>query len=154
MNKIEWNYYNKFNELNNKWLPDYGEGENAGMQAVTAVNKLVYKWYNDGDVFDNTGLLTGWCNDLSSYANWLNIYVDGCSEILCRIFSAITEDDYEKLLKDLADLVLNENFLNELIAKYNGTIGSIYKCEGLFKFNEYEEDEEDWYEEDEEEEDE
>ena len=62
----KWSYFNKFKELNNKYLPDMGEGETKATQVVTAVTKLVYKWYNDGDVYDNTYMMKGWCNDLSS----------------------------------------------------------------------------------------
>ena len=70
---VDWSYYDKpeFKAINSEYLPARGEGETKATQIVTAVNKLVYKWYNDGDVFDNTGALSGWANDLSSYANWL-----------------------------------------------------------------------------------
>lgn len=66
---VNWNYFDKFEAITVKYMPDYGEGETIASQAVTAVNKLIYKWYNDGDVFDNTKYLEGWWNDLSSYAN-------------------------------------------------------------------------------------
>lgn len=68
---VDWEYFNKFKEINNKYLPDRDEGKTKASQVVTAVNKLIYKWYNDGDVFDNHYFLAGWWNDLSSYANWL-----------------------------------------------------------------------------------
>ena len=41
-------------ELLDKYLPDEGEGKTMATQAVTAMCKIVYRWYNDGDVFDNT----------------------------------------------------------------------------------------------------
>ena len=72
---VSWDYYNKFKDINEKYLPDEGEGDTLASQIVTAINKLVYKWYNDGDVFDNVNSgLQGWANDLSSYANWLDKY--------------------------------------------------------------------------------
>ena len=37
-----------------KYLPNRGDGDSRGTQAATAISKLVYKWFNDGDVFDNT----------------------------------------------------------------------------------------------------
>ena len=84
---VDWDYYDRFNELNDKYLPSQGEGETEATQAITAINKLVYKWYNDGDVYDNVNSgLSGWANDLSSYANWLHKNIDGASEILERIF--------------------------------------------------------------------
>lgn len=137
MNKVDWNYYNKFEEINKKYLPDIGEGETKASQMVTAINKLVYKWYNDGDVFDNTCYLQGWCNDLSSYANWLAGHIDGAVDILDRVFDA-DEDDYERILKDLADTYLNE----EQILNYTtDKEGSIYDETGRYKFVEYEEEE-------------
>lgn len=152
MYAVEWSYYNKFEGLNNEWLPARGEGDNAGIQAVTAVNKLVYKWYNDGDVFDNTHALKGWCNDLSSYANWLAEYAKGCHDILFRINTIKNEGEYELLLKDLADLVFDEEYLKALIKEYEGEkVGSIYDCDGEFECSEYDDEEEDEYDEDEDE---
>lgn len=137
---VLWSYYNKFENVNDKYLPCRGEGDTIATQIVTAVNKLVYKWYNDGDVFDNTHGMTGWCNDLSSYANWLYKVSDSISSILCGIDHCHCDGEYEDLLKELADLTLNEKFLNQ----YNfPKSGSIYECDGPFKFEEYEEDEED-----------
>lgn len=35
-------YFRKFKKINDKYLPDYGEGNTFASQAVTAVNKLIY----------------------------------------------------------------------------------------------------------------
>lgn len=135
MNNVEWDYFDKFEGILDEYMPDRGEGETKASQAVTAINKLIYKWYNDGDVFDNTFYLKGWCNNLSSYANWLHKHGDvKIKSILERIKDAYDDDDYENILKDLADTVLNEEFLCSV---FNGDkIDSIYKCEGQFKFTE------------------
>lgn len=50
---VDWDYYNKFEEITDKYMSNQGEGDTLASQIVTAINKLVYKWYNDGDVFDN-----------------------------------------------------------------------------------------------------
>ena len=115
-----------------------GEGETRATQIVTAVTKLVYKFYNDGDVFDNTYYLEGWANDLSSYANWLYENTDA-KRILDRIEFACTEDDYTDLLADLADKLLDDEYL-ENMDKFM-KVGSIYKCDGKFKFTENYDDE-------------
>lgn len=150
---VNWRYYDKFDEISDKYLPMRGEGETKATQIVTAVSKLVYKYYNDGDVFDNTHYLSGWANDLSSYANWLYYHTD-TEAILDKIAYCITEKEYEDLLKELADKLLNEEYLAEQnkIEK----VETIYNCIGKFKFVEYEEEDyyDDYYEEDEEEEDE
>lgn len=144
---VSWNYYDKYENLIDKYMPMRGEGETKASQIVTAVNKLVYKWYNDGDVFDNTYFLSGCCNDLSDYANWLYNNTD-TKDVLLFIRDCITDGDYEDLLKNLADVLLDEEFL------YNQNklekVGSIYECIGIFEFDEnYGEDEDeeddDWY---------
>ena len=137
-----WDYYNKFDEINEKYLPVRGEGETKATQIVTAVNKLVYKWYNDGDVYDNTYYLAGWANDLSSYANWLDKYVPSISRILYGICKCLSESDYEDLLKDLTDKLFDEEFLAE--QDKLPKIGTIYECKGTFEFIEEDEEEEWW----------
>lgn len=147
---VDWGYYDKFESLIDKYMPMRGEGETKASQIVTAVNKLIYKWYNDGDVYDNTHYLNGWANDLSSYANWLYYHAD-TGNILDKITICFSEGDYEELLKELADKLLNETYLAEQDKAEK--IESIYKCIGKFKYVEFEEEEEEYdYEEDEEDE--
>ena len=110
---VDWGYYDKFLALEDKYLPERGEGETKATQIITALTKLIYKWYNDGDVFDNTHHLQGWANDLSSYANWLWEYTDA-HNILDKIAYCYTESDYENLLKELADKLYNEDFLAKM----------------------------------------
>ena len=140
---VDWSYYDKFDDIMKAYLPSKGEGETVATQIVTAVTKLVYKWYNDGDVYDNTYHLKGWANDLSSYANWLHRNTHA-SAILEGISDCICWDDYEDLLKDLADTLLVEKLLRAFNKQTKD--GSIYKCNGIFKFEEYndDEEEEDW----------
>lgn len=146
---VDWSYYDdpRFDMIDGKYLPRRGEGDNKASQIVTAVNKLVYKWYNDGDVFDNQYYLEGWANDLSDYANWLYRYVPESQDILMNIEVCKNRDDYEHLLKDLADTLLDDEDLEHYSKK--PTIGSIYNCRGPFKFVEYEEDEDEYYDEEE-----
>ena len=47
---VDWGYFNKFEDTIDKYMPSSGEGETMASQIATAINKLVYKWYNDGDV--------------------------------------------------------------------------------------------------------
>lgn len=122
-----------FEKNTEKYLPNTGEGDNKATQAVTAVTKLIYKWFNDGDVFDNNYGLEGWANDLSSYANWLSNFIEGADVILADIRSCDTEEKYEKLLEELADFMLNLD-LEELST--HEAISSIYNCDGPYKFSE------------------
>lgn len=151
----DWNEFDKFEDEIYKYMPDRGEGETKASQICTAVNKLVYKWYNDGDVYDNQYSMEGWWNDLSSYANWLaENTTEAAYRILLRIQTIWTYRQYTDLLYDLCEELLKEDYLKEQdeIAK----VGSIYDCSGPFEFvwsdddDDEEEDEDDDYEEDEE----
>ena len=140
---VSWSYYDdpKFDYIDGLYLPARGEGDTMASQIVTAVNKLIYKWYNDGDVFDTQYVMQGWANDLSSYANWLYKYVPISQRILNGIADCINDSDYEDLLKQLADNLLDA----EDLEMYNRkpAIGSIYDCDGPFAFVWQEEDDDD-----------
>lgn len=150
---VDWSDYDVYEPLMDKYLPVKGEGESKGEQLVTAVSTLVYKWYNDGDVFDNTGYLSSYGNDLSSYANWIYSNVPVVRRILDRIFDCVNGDEYEDLLWDLSEITLDDEYLDDLSKEPKE--GSIYDCDGPYQFVEYDEDEDedDYYEEDDEEED-
>ena len=137
----DWDDFDKFAGTIRKYMPLCGQGDTLASQVCTAVNKLIYKWYNDGDVFDNTHALEGWANNLSSYANWLHKHT--CEEagmILDGIADIEDEGDYEDLLYDLADLLLDEKTLERMneVEKQ----GDIYDCDGKFRFEEHYEDDE------------
>lgn len=140
---VQWSYFDKFDEVSELYLPSTGEGGTKATQLVTAISKLVYKWYNDGDVYDNTAYMDGWCNDLSSYANWIYSNYSEAQPILDMIYDVYTEAGYEHILKDLADKFLSKEFLSEENKK--GVCGSIYDTDGKFRFEDYEtEDEDEW----------
>lgn len=142
MENVQWSYFDKFDVVSDLYLPPTGEGGTKATQLVTAISRLVYRWYNDGDVYDNTASMEGWCNDLSSYANWIYNSYPEAQPILDRIYDVYTESGYEHILKDLADKFLRKEFLSEENKK--SAYGSIYEADGKFKFEDYDtEDEED-----------
>lgn len=120
--------------MEKKYLPRTGEGENMATQTVTAVCKLIYKWFNDGDVFDNTYALEGWANDLSSYANWLDSHVPEAADVLARIENVTGESDYTRLLYDLMNTTLNQGLLSTL--ETIPATDSVYDCDGPYEFKE------------------
>lgn len=133
--RVAWSYFGKFDSIIDKYIADRGEGETMASQIVAAVNKLIYKWYNDGDVYDNVhSYLAGWANDLSSYANWLYNNVPETKDLLLDINGIKSDDDYDNILKGLADLTLSEDFLSKYLPK--DKVGSIYSCSGPFEYKE------------------
>lgn len=148
---VNWSTYDQYEDIIDEYLPRTGEGDSLASQIVTAVNKLIYKWYNDGDVYDNTGYLPGWANDLSSYANWLRKYSPvRIDQILDRVYTC-GESEYEDLLAELAEIFFDPSLLDRASEKPKQ--GTIYDCDGPYRFVEVDEDEEDdeyWDDEDDE----
>ena len=133
---VNWSEFDQFEPICDKYLPASGEGDSMATQIVTAITKLVYKFYNDGDVFDNTYHLSGWVNDISSYANWLFTYIN-LTELL-DIRNIKTNDEYSVLLLKIANKCMNEEYLEQY--KDEPKKGSIYDCDGIFWFSELEDD--------------
>lgn len=146
MNKIEESVSNgqmatnedAFNDSNyfpltRELLPSTGDGDTKATQASTALWKLVYKWFNDGDIFDNTsGYMEGFANDISGSANWLYNNIEETRDILNRIFKIKTEDEYTAMLIDLANVV--EAAVPRLMNEPK--VGSAYNDEGPFVWEE------------------
>lgn len=131
----------KQQELVDEYLPYVGDGDNQATQAVTAICKLSYKWYNDGDVYDNHYALEGWANDISGSANWLYNHVDETKSILEKIYIITTEAEYVSLLDELEAVVLQEDLLSRLEKLAHD--GDAYRESGPFSFDEdlnYEDD--------------
>lgn len=159
MKGVDWSYFNKFSDVDEKYLPPRGEGENKATQICTAVSKIVYKWYNDGDVFDNVHSgMDGWANDLSDYANWIWTNVPEARPILEDVKDCYTDGEYECLLARLCDTINTMEFLKncENVPK----IGSVYECDGPFKYRDPDDcwddddDEDEWDDDDDDEEEE
>lgn len=132
MSKIKWDDFYQFSRYTDKYLPDYGEGETKATQTSTALNKLVYKWFNDGDVFDNTHILQGWANNISDEANWIYHNIPGADVILERISTIYSKEGYTELLYDLCKLIAIPEFLEELDKEPK--IGTVYNCDGPYEF--------------------
>lgn len=126
-----------------KYLPDMGEGETMASQVATAVNKLIFKWFNDGDVFDNS-YLEGWCNDISSYANWLYTYLPQTRDVLIDAVNSYDEDNYTNKLYELLEMTLGKPDYMETLAK-SQVVGSVYTCDGPFHWEESDDEDEEWY---------
>ena len=140
---VEWSHFNQYEPFMDQYLPPQGEGDTKATQLVTAVTKLIYKWYNDGDVYDNNYGMDGWCNDLSSYANWIYNNYRQSQSILNKIKDVFTDGAYEDILMKLAAFCFDNDFLAEENKK--PADGSIYTESGPFSFSEYTDDEDDEY---------
>jgi hypothetical protein len=79
--------------------------------------------------------LEGFGNDLSSYANWLYENKSETRSILDRIKDCQNKNQYELLLKDLADITLGDKEKMENDSK-KAKIDSIYEIKEPFNFRE------------------
>lgn len=116
------------------YLPAQGEGKNRATQAVTAMNKLIYKFINDGDMVKYDDHCNG--NDeqlLNTYANWLFEYGASSTEIyvIMRKLNTFDEEKYAKVLLELAELVFSAKNLMGLATQSKHK--SIYNETGPFK---------------------
>lgn len=147
--KLTWDDFvtDESQKIENEYLPVEDEGDSMATQAVTATVKLIYKWFNDGDVFDNVhSNLNGWANNLSSYANWLDSYIPETEDILRNIKGMNEKEEYTQLLYDLYKTVLNNSFIEKY--KDKPKVGTIYDCRGPYEFDDGEDDYDDDYDND------
>jgi hypothetical protein len=131
MKTIDWKDFDKFSKALDLYLPDFGEGDTRATQAVTAVNKLVYRWFNDGDTYDSSFENGELCN----LANWLHMYCEDCDKILDRVKDISSNEQYSMLLYKLSDSVLGDLRLLKFMNKFD-KVSSIYSCRGPFTSSE------------------
>ena len=111
--------------LTDKYLPSEGQGENKASQLVTATNKIIYGWYNNGDTISGDG------NDLTSYANWIDRHIKEpeIRKILKDDFIDYIDTCYlDEIILPLIKFVFREDFLEELASQE--IEGDIYECSG------------------------
>ena len=111
--------------LTDKYLPEDEQGENKASQLVTAANKIIYGWYNNGDTISGDG------NDLISYANWIDRHI---KEPEIRKILKDDHIDYNdtyylsEIILPLIKFVFREDFLEGLASQE--VEGDIYECSG------------------------
>lgn len=68
------NDIDKYYEVLTQYLPDTGEGDTMATQLATAVDRIVYRWFNDGD--------TIWTDECQPFADWLWENIDGIDTVI------------------------------------------------------------------------
>ena len=65
--------FDKFNKILDYYMPPRGEGDTMANQIATAVAKIAYRWFNDGDTVSSDWMVAGEtiAGGLSQFANWL-----------------------------------------------------------------------------------
>lgn len=121
----------KYYEVLTQYLPDTGEGNTMATQLVTAVDRIVYRWFNDGD--------TIWTDECQSFADWLceniggiDVVIDDMNQYMFAGFPYIKDwtfrGIYENCLKKILDIATDRDLLNDLDSRSKE--GSIFDSQG------------------------
>lgn len=139
-NDYEDGVFDVIEEIKNYEQDNFGEVTTDFSDASKVLNMF---WYIIGEeVLGELMEGSADCDDL-----WNEELTEEENKLVLKIFEERMEDmgcysnsQYEDLLERLADLTLDEGFLKRFNIPKKDTI---YKCEGPFRFIEYEEEEED-----------
>lgn len=143
----EWEDFDRWSYVINKYMLPRGEGETMASQTVTACNTIVYEWYNNGGMFDTSCRVMRPWNDISDRANWLYEHHGwAIKAILSSVSDVKNFRDYTDLIYALCEVALDEYYLRDLAKRPKE--GSIYECSGRFSCEDYEDDYDDDYDED------
>lgn len=126
------NDIDKYYEVLTQYLPDTGEGDTMATQLATAVDRIVYRWFNDGD--------TIWTDECQPFADWLWENIDGIDTVIDDMnqymfagFPYIKDltfrGIYENCLKRILDIATDRELLNSLDSR--PLEGSVFDSEAV-----------------------
>ncbi len=108
----------KFEELCDKYVPAWGKANTLGGEILRAINRIVYRYYNDGDTID--WYYGGDYNLLRACDTFLNMYCPAYYSL-----SNINELEYEKNLCDRLKKVFGYLIANPNVFEIPNSIDSI-----------------------------
>jgi len=89
----------------NRLMPSMGKANTAAGEIIRALNRILYRWYNDGDKI-NEGYGRETCNPAARYL--MEKCPDGIGEKISRMWQEyMLDSEYEEALVDMADMLLN-----------------------------------------------
>ena len=119
----KWEDFESFGPVIDKYMPEIGEGETMASQIVTAVNRIGYRWFNDGDTVsgdidpkgDGPSFSPG---EVSQFGNWLDKNVPEASAVFASWIDALESFDcdvamYNDFLYELFETLLDEKLLEK-----------------------------------------
>lgn len=140
--QINWEDFDSFGPVLDKYMPEYGEGETMANQIATAVNKIGYRWFNDGDTISGDCEPSNDCaaGEVCQYGNWLDKNVPEASAFFGRWIDTLIggdcdEDTYKEFLCEMFETLLDE----KLLEKYTDEkkVDSIYNAKTYANENDY-----------------
>tara|TARA_R110002060_G_scaffold9175_1_gene13671 strand:- start:348 stop:953 length:606 start_codon:yes stop_codon:yes gene_type:complete len=126
-------------------VPGAGKADTVEGEMLRAINRIVYRWYNDGDEYH-----TGYGTETAGPAHSFLVNASHpLKSLVSTLFSKGT--NYEQTLKDVLDAILD--YIESRQGKYTpNNVGDMFDYEAEFEDEEYEEeeyDDDDYYDEDE-----
>ena len=123
-------------------VPGNGKADTVEGEMLRAINRIVYRWYNDGDEY-HTGYGTTTAGPAHSF---LVNASHPLKSLVSTLFSKGT--NYEQTLKDVLDAILDH--IESRQDKYTpNNLGDMFDYEAEFEDEEFEEDDYDDYDDDE-----
>ena len=124
--------------LYNKLVPGQGDAETVEGEMLRAINRIVYRFYNDGDKY-----FEGYGTETAGPAHSFLVNANHpLKSAMIKLFDEPSGDNsYERMLKDVLDMILD--YIESRQGKYTkNTLGGMFDYEPEF---EEEEDDEDDY---------
>jgi len=135
------------NPLYNKLVPGQGNAETVEGEMLRAMNRIAYRYYNDGDKY-----FQGYGTETAGPAHSFLVNANHpLKSAMNRIFNEpISDSEYEQMIKDALDIILD--YIESRQGKYSkNTLGGIFNYEPEFEEDEddygfdYDDDDEDDY---------
>ena len=113
MENTYWNnngkHQNEYEELWARLVPAQGKANTAAGEALRAVSRLYYRWYNDGDRVTPT--MSKWDVEGSAARAFSYLYQFrgqglNAKKLMEAVVEAVTEEDYELALEKAVDAVV------------------------------------------------
>ncbi len=124
--------------LYDKLVPGQGDAETVEGEMLRAINRIVYRYYNDGDEY-HTGYGTETAGPAHSFLVNAN---HPLKSAMVKIFGDGT--NYEQTIKDALDTILD--YIESRQGKYTkNTLGGMFDYEPEFEDDEFEEEDYDDY---------
>jgi len=127
--------------LYDKLVPGQGDAETIEGEMLRAINRIVYRFYNDGDKY-----FEGYGTETAGPAHSFLVNANHpLKSAMVKLFDEPSGDNsYERMLKDVLDMILD--YIESRQGKYTkNTLGGIFDYESEFEEEDDDYDDDDYY---------
>jgi len=127
--------------LYDKLVPGQGDAETVEGEMLRAINRIVYRFYNDGDKY-----FEGYGTETAGPAHSFLVNANHpLKSAMVKLFDEPSGDNsYERMLKDVLDMILD--YIESRQGKYTkNTLGGMFNYEPEFEEEEEDDDDYDYY---------